>query len=125
MQNQLDQDAGTSSRNQSQVNLKSVRIDVPCFENGDPQGWIFKIQQYFDFQNATEEQRLWIAPLYFDGKALAWYQWLQKNTKIVSWTTFLQSLQVQFGHSELEDYQGKLTKLVQTGTVIEYREQFE
>ena len=66
-----------------------------------------------------------IAPLYFDGKALAWYQWLHKNTKIASWSSFLQSLQVRFGPSELEDYQGKLTKLMQTGTVIEYQEQFE
>ena len=49
-----------------------MRIDVPQrFEGGDPQEWIFKIRQYFDFHIATEEQRLQIAPLYFDGKALA------------------------------------------------------
>ena len=61
-----------------------MRLDVPRFENGDPQRWIFKIQQYFHFHNASEEQRLQIAPIHFDGKALAWYQWLHKNTKIVS-----------------------------------------
>ena len=86
---------------------------------GDPQGWIFKIQQYFDFHNATEEHRLQIAPLYFDGKALAWYQCRQKNTKILSWNSFLHSFQVRFGPSELEGCQGKFTKLVQTGTLME------
>ena len=93
------------------MNLKPIRIDVPRFEGGDPQGWIFKIQQYFDFHNAVEDQRLQIAPLYFDRKALAWYQWCQKNTKIESWTAFLKYLQVRFGPSELEAYQGKLSKL--------------
>ena len=34
----------------------------------------------------------------------------------------MQSLQVRFGPSELEDYQGKLTKLI---TVMEYPEAFE
>ena len=66
-----------------------------------------------------------IAPLYFDGKALAWYQWLQKNTRIASFDSFLNSLQVRFGPSELEDYQAKLTKLMQRGTVIEYQVEFE
>ena len=56
---------------------------------------------------------------------MAWYQWNQKNTKILSWEEFLQSLQVRFGPSELEDYQGKLTKLVQTGSVLKYQEEFE
>ena len=49
----------------------------------------------------------------------------KKNAKIDSWTRFLESLQVRFGPSELEDYQGKLSKLVQTGSVLEYQEAFE
>ena len=43
----------------------------------------------------------------------------------MSWTSFLESLQVRFGPSKIEDYQGKLTKLVQSGTVVEYQETFE
>ena len=86
------------------MHLKPLRIDVPRFEDGDPRGWIFKIQQYIDFHSATEEQRLQIAPLYFDGKALSWYRWRQKNAKIDSLTSFLKSLQVTFGPSKLEDY---------------------
>ena len=93
LQQQRGQDASSSmqnraeyegSRGQNTMNLKPLRIDVPRFEGGDPQGWIFKIQQYFDFHNASEEQRLKVAPLYFDGEALAWYQWCQHNNKIGS-----------------------------------------
>ena len=104
------------------MNLKPIQINVPRYDEGDSQGWIFKIQQYFDFHNALEDQRLQIAPLYFDKKPLVWYQWCQKNSKIESWSSFLRSLQVRLGPSELEDYQGKLSKLVQVGTVLEYQE---
>ena len=74
VQNQIDEEGVTVSKGQNQVNLKPTCIDVPRFENSDPQGWIFKILQYFDFHNVTKEQHLQIAPLYFDGKVLAWYQ---------------------------------------------------
>ena len=69
-QNRREQE---SVKGHNEMHLKPLRIDVPRFEDGDPRGWIFKIQQYIDFHSATEEQRLQIAPLYFDGKALSWY----------------------------------------------------
>ena len=48
-----------------------------------------------------------------------------KKCQIDSWTRFLESLKVQFGLFELEDYQGKLSKLVQMGSVLEYQEAFK
>ena len=42
-------------RGHGEMNLRPLRIEVPRFEDGDPQGWIFMIQQYFDCHNATEE----------------------------------------------------------------------
>ena len=37
-----------SVKGRNSMNLKSMRIDVLHFEWGDTQGWIFKIQQYFN-----------------------------------------------------------------------------
>ncbi|XP_061341120.1 uncharacterized protein LOC133287507 [Gastrolobium bilobum] len=105
---------------------KNLRLKVSRYDGlVDPQGWIYKINQFFDFYDMEEEQRLKIAPFYFEGKALKWYQWFHKNSTIDSWPKFLQSLQIRFGPSKMEDYQGQLTKLLQTGTVLEYQEQFE
>ncbi|XP_061375386.1 uncharacterized protein LOC133317533 [Gastrolobium bilobum] len=105
---------------------RNVRLKVPKFDGScDPQGWIFKIEQFFEFYNIDVEQKLRIAPIYFDGKALAWYQWVRKNTNIASWEPFIQALQVRFGPSELEDYQGQLSKLIQKGSVLEYQEEFK
>ena len=72
-QNRNDIEEGTASKSHNSVNLKPMGFDVPRFENDDSQGWIFKIQRYFNVHNVTEEQRLQIAPLYFNGKVLAWY----------------------------------------------------
>lgn len=94
------------------ANLKPLKIDVPRFDGGDPQGWVFKIQQYFDYHQVVEDQRLKVAPFYFDGKALAWYQWMLRSNQITSWNGFLRSIQVRFGSSEFEDYQGQLSKPV-------------
>ncbi|XP_061352732.1 uncharacterized protein LOC133297581 [Gastrolobium bilobum] len=105
----------TSGSTSNHSNLKdnqaahNLRLKVPKFDGScDP-----------------HDQKLRIAPIYFDGKALAWYQWLCKNTNIASWESFLQALQVLFGPSELEDYQGQLSKLMQKGSVLEYQEKFE
>ena len=37
----------------------------------------------------------------------------------------MKSIQVRFGPLELKDYQGKLYKLVQVGTMLKYKEEFE
>ncbi|XP_061353332.1 uncharacterized protein LOC133298114 [Gastrolobium bilobum] len=121
--------SGTTSNHSSLKDnhaARNVRLKVPKFDGScDPQGWIFKIEQFFEFYSIDEDQKLRIAPIYFDGKALAWYQWVRKNTTVASWDSFLQALQVRFGPSELEDYQGQLSKLMQNGSVLEYQEAFE
>ena len=115
----------TSFETAKGCDVKPLRIEVPRFNGIDPQSWIFKIQQYFDYHRVGEEERLKVAPFYFDEKALAWFRWRNKNTRIQSWIEFLQSLLVHFGQSELEDYQRKVAKLMQTRSVLEYQEEFE
>lgn len=93
---------------------KQLMIEVPRFNDIDPQDWIFKIQRFFDYHKINEEEILKLSSLYFDGEALAWFQWRFKNTTITSWSNFLQSPLIRFGPYELEEYQGQLAKLVQT-----------
>lgn len=50
------------------MNLKNLRIEVPCFDGSDVLGWCFKIEQYFDYHEASEKRCLNITPFYFDGK---------------------------------------------------------
>jgi len=52
----------------------TIKLDVPRFNGEDPLGWIFKVNQFFDYHRTTDEQRLRIASFYMEGEALSWYQ---------------------------------------------------
>lgn len=47
--------------------------EVPRFDGTNPMAWIFKINQFFNFHNTLEDQRIAIASFYMDGIALNWF----------------------------------------------------
>lgn len=69
-----------------------MKLDVPRFDGSDPLGWIFKINQFFEFHGTSEQERLTIASFYMDGRALAWFKWMTDNGQFTSWPVFLQAL---------------------------------
>ena len=100
-------------------------MDVPRFDGTEPLGWIFKINQFFDYHNTPESDKLTIASFYMEGRALAWFQWMNTNGQFTSWPSFLQALQTRFAPSQYDDPAGTLFKLTQTGTVAQYLAEFE
>jgi len=50
-----------------------MKLDIPCFDGTETLGWIFKINQYFQYHNTPEKDRLTIASFYMEGRALAWF----------------------------------------------------
>nr|GMD05953.1 Transposon Ty3-G Gag-Pol polyprotein [Ipomoea batatas] len=73
----------------------SMRLDIPKYGGADPQQWIFNIQEYFDFHQIAEPQRLQIA------------------------------VEQRFGTTHFEDPLAELAKLTQIGTVAEFQAAFE
>lgn len=51
-----------------------MKLDVPRFDGQDPVGWIFKIQQFFDYQGLPDHERITVASFYMDDPTLSWYQ---------------------------------------------------
>lgn len=98
---------------------------VPIFDGSDSLGWIFKINQFFEYHLTPEHERLTIASFYMDGRALSWFQWMTSNGQFTSWPSFLQALQSQFAPSQYEDPTSTLFKLMQRGTVNSYLSEFE
>jgi hypothetical protein len=47
-------------------------------------GWIFKINQFFDYHLTPDEQRLRIASFYMDEDALPWFQWMHSKGQILT-----------------------------------------
>ena len=102
-----------------------MKLEVPKFDGQDAIGWIFKINQFFEFHGTPERDRLTIASFYMEGPALSWYQWMSRNQLINSWHNFLLTLETRFAPSYYDDPHGSLFKLTQTGTVNHYLNEFE
>ena len=102
-----------------------MKLDVPRFDGQDPLGWIFKIQQFFDYQRVFDAERLTVASFYMEGPALCWYQWISRNGFLTSWQAMLQALESRFAPSYSADPYGALIKLQQRDTVNEYLSEFE
>ncbi|XP_015387832.1 uncharacterized protein LOC107177859 [Citrus sinensis] len=105
--------------------LRSMKMDVPKFDGSDPNGWIFRIEEFFDFHDTPEILRLRIVSFHMEGRAAAWYQWMKNNHLLTTWQEFLANLRYRFGASLYEDPQGDLSKLSQTTTVADFQSAFE
>lgn len=104
---------------------QTMKLEVPKFDGTDPFSWTFKIEEYFNYHNTPEDQRLRIVFFHMEGKASTWFQWLKSNNFLSTWSEFFQKVNLRFGASQFEDFVGKLSKLVQKTTVAEFQYEFE
>ncbi|KAH9778847.1 hypothetical protein KPL71_007489 [Citrus sinensis] len=116
---------GSSGTHDSNPLLRTMKLEVPKFDGTDPNGWAFRINEYFDFHGTSEDLRLCIVSFHLEGRASAWYQWMKANDLLTSWKDFLQNLKFRFGASLYEDHQGNLSKLTQKSSVAEFQTEFE
>ncbi|RVX18944.1 Retrovirus-related Pol polyprotein from transposon 297 [Vitis vinifera] len=105
--------------------LRFMKMEIPKFNGTDPHGWVFRVEEFFDFHGTPEPLRLRIVSFHMEGPAAGWYQWMKANNLLSSWKAFLLSLKHRFGASLYEDHQGNLSKLTQTSTVAEFQSAFE
>ncbi|KAH7560795.1 hypothetical protein JRO89_XS10G0104300 [Xanthoceras sorbifolium] len=87
--------------------------------------WVFPCEQYQRVTVLTEAELLYLATVHLEGDAVPWYQWLEHSMGQMTWEQFKRALQTRFGSLEEANVGGTLTKLRQTGTIKEYRLQFE
>lgn len=102
-----------------------IKLDVPCFDDHDPLGWIFKIYQFFDYHGTLDEECITISSFYVDDPVLSWYQRMYRKSFITSWPGLLQALESCFNPSFYDNPKGAFFKLSQHGTVNEYLTEFE
>ena len=102
-----------------------MKMEVPKFDSSDPNGWVFRIEEFFDFHETPKHLRLRIIAFHMEGRAVAWYQWMKANKLITTWKDFLISLKHQFGASMYDNPQGTLSKLTQTTIVAKFQSAFK
>jgi hypothetical protein len=100
-------------------------LEFPTFNGEDPDSWCYRAEQFFYFYEIQERQKLRITTFHMEGKALSWFLALRNTNNLSSWDEFLAAIQVRFGNSSYDDPTETLSKLKQTGSLEEYKTQFE
>lgn len=70
-------DKGYSKETTMVQKHSSIRLDIPKFVGEDPQQWIFNIQEYFNFHQTPEMQRLQITGFCLEANASEWFHWMK------------------------------------------------
>ena len=102
-----------------------LKLHFPKFNGEEPSGWIYRAEQYFEFQNISLEQRLQLASFHLEGIALQWHRWFMKFCGPHNWNEFTRAFLLCFGPTYYDDPSEALTRLQQTSTVEAYQEAFE
>ncbi|MCI12230.1 hypothetical protein A2U01_0033333, partial [Trifolium medium] len=85
---------------------------------------IFKAEQFFDYHNTPDEDRLIISSVHLDQDVVPWFQMIQRSNPFRSWQEFTSALEMDFGPSAYECPRAALFKLAQTNSVVEYYKEF-
>lgn len=98
---------------------------MPRFYGDNPESWVFQAERYFNFYNISEDHKLSLASFYLDGEAREWYRWLFWNKQLSDWTNFALKVTSRFLKRSLLSAEGRLSKLQQTSTVVDFQARFE
>lgn len=104
---------------------RSVKINFPCFDVSDPEGWLYLVEEYFTFHAIGDDSKVQMAGLHMMGTALAWICGLRRNRLITTWPHHVEDLREQFGIDIFENKLEELTRLQQTTSVANYIDRFE
>lgn len=99
-------------------------VECPDFDGENPTGW--KIRCEACFWIGAVDPAVWVdtAVIYFTGAAALWLEWSQAHVKCLNWDQFVASVLEKFGRTEFQQLLWRFSKLKQSGSVLEYAEQF-
>ena len=77
--------------------------------------WFNRVNQFFEFQNTPEAQKVSLTSYHFEGEANQWWQWIrrtfQEEGRVLSWTDFEDELWRHFGPLDCEDFDETLSRI--------------
>ncbi|KAH9648537.1 hypothetical protein KPL70_025625 [Citrus sinensis] len=120
---------GDSEGSRHQLASRLTKLECPRYSGDDPMEWYNRIMQFFEYQEATNEQKVSLASFHLEGGANQWWQWMrrtyQEEEKTVTWEIFVEELCARFGPTECKDYDEALSRVKQTRSLRDYQREFE
>jgi hypothetical protein len=92
--------------------------------NSDPLPWLNRCESFLRGTWTLAVEQVWMASLHMDGTAAEWYYTLEHEYGLVSWTRFIEFVNLRFGPPLRLNSLGELKELMHTGSVEEYQRQF-
>jgi hypothetical protein len=115
---------GSRSGSKPPFQVRNVKLEFPRFDGTNVHEWIFRAEQFFEYYETPDLDRLTIASIHLDKDVVPWYQMVQRTHPFTSWIEFTCALELDFGPSVYDCPRATLFKLSQNGTVAEYYLQF-
>lgn len=102
-----------------------TKMEFPKFYGEDLEGWVYKSEKFFEINGIEESQKIKLASIHLEEKALHWFRWFEKSHSLRTWKDFTWAITSRFGDNLYEDATGQLSKLRQISSVKNYQEKFE
>nr|KAJ0197601.1 hypothetical protein LSAT_V11C700383600 [Lactuca sativa] len=101
------------------------KLKIPIFSGEDVQGWVYRIERYFEVQEVKRKERLKVVAVCLEGPPLSWYRWQDSRKPFNSWSRFKTKLLDRFQSSREGRLLEQFLALQQDGTVRDYVDRFE
>ena len=76
-----NRETGEGSRgiHHGRLQTRFSRLDFPRFDEDNPTGWIYKVEQFFHYQRTNDNEKVLLASFHLQDDALEWYQWCEQS----------------------------------------------
>nr|DAD38797.1 TPA_asm: hypothetical protein HUJ06_013119 [Nelumbo nucifera] len=111
----------------SSFSTRLTKVDFPKFIGENVKGWLYKCDQFFSLDNTSPTVKVKLAAIHLEGKTLQWHHALIKSRltmEPMNWEDYAKAIADRFGPA-LDDPMSELMSLKQTGSVMDYMDQFE
>ena len=104
---------------------KYSKLNFPTFEGENPKGLVYKCERFFKYNEVPKLEKVAIASMHLEGKALNWFQGYEPSVKDLNWETLATNITARFRQETYDNPIGQITKLKQISSIHIHQEQFE
>ena len=72
---------------------------------------MYKCERFFKYNELLEQEKVGIAFIHLESKALEWFQGYEASVKELNWKTFAADVIVRFGSGMYDNPMGQIIKL--------------
>ncbi|KAM3396326.1 hypothetical protein P3S68_005332 [Capsicum galapagoense] len=76
------------------------KLDFPRFSGEDVSSWLFRVEQFFEFEEIAVDKKVGLTAIHLEGEAIQWHQSFMKYRQYIqppSWNEYAVALVERFG----------------------------